>query len=140
MTSTYCRLVVPFVGESETDFLMTFFANIVFFNTSTIGVYLAIWLLLKTKTSRMRLFLCEEKGFLDSQDNSRRIFKSLAIISMVIFSGWTVCSAFQLLLNIIFRVGEIPSFFVELYFGVTVHGSLSVNFFILYKFRSDWHT
>ncbi|KAI1725194.1 serpentine type 7TM GPCR chemoreceptor srsx domain-containing protein [Ditylenchus destructor] len=118
------RMVVPFIGEAEHDFLMTFFINIVIFNVATIGFYVTLWLVLKVRNNL--------------RDNSRRIIKSLVIISMVIFFGWTVCSCVQLLINMIFGIPEIASFFVELYFGVTVHGSLSINFLILYKFSGEY--
>ncbi|KAI1731298.1 serpentine type 7TM GPCR chemoreceptor srsx domain-containing protein [Ditylenchus destructor] len=116
------RMVIPFVGEAEHDFLMIFFSNIVMFNLITLLCYFAIWIILKMR-----------KNFRDT--SMKKIVKSLIMISLVVFFGWTVCSSVQLIIGFVFHMPEIPFTFLNVYFGVTVHGSLSVNYVILYKFR-----
>ncbi|KAI1718251.1 serpentine type 7TM GPCR chemoreceptor srsx domain-containing protein [Ditylenchus destructor] len=119
------RMVIPFIGEAEHDFLMIFFANIVMFNLINLLCYFAIWIILKMR-----------KNLRDT--SMKKIVKSLIMISLVVFFGWTVCSSVQLVISFVFHVPEIPFTFLSVYFGVTVHGSLSVNYLILYKFSKDY--
>lgn len=67
-------------------------------------------------------------------DTTKKLLKSLVILTLIMLCSWFFTSASMILVSI-WKLPEQYAFFVPLYTGITINAACASNFFILYKFR-----
>ena len=92
-------------------------------NILTVLCYVVVWLAIKFKSG--------------VSSSTKRVFKSLSLVTASVFFGWTINAVVRLTLT--FLDVQLETFwFVGMYSGIFVNIALSLNYFILYATSNEY--
>ena len=99
----------------------TWFTICLITNCATVACYVIVGLFLKFKTGA-------------TSDATRRMFKSLVVITSMVFVGWAINACIQVCLRAI-QAPPITYWYTGFYAGLPVNVACSCNYFVLFAFR-----
>uniref|UniRef100_A0AC34FVG9 G-protein coupled receptors family 1 profile domain-containing protein n=1 Tax=Panagrolaimus sp. ES5 TaxID=591445 RepID=A0AC34FVG9_9BILA len=102
----------------------TWFTICLITNCATVACYIIVGIFLKFKTS-------------SASDATRRMFKSLAAITAMVFVGWAINACIQVSLRAL-QAAPITYWYTGFYAGLPVNVACSCNYFVLFAFSKDY--
>ena len=99
------------------------FLSCIVLNLATIICYIIVAVILKSSNLNL--------------NPTRKIFKAMTFIMLMIFCGWTINAISRVIFGFA-NFSPKTNFIAEVYFGIFVNIACASNYFILFKFSYDY--